>query len=113
MSKLQKHIFDRTLKSGRKQKIISIERIDGKRLITENDVAKATKELHTKLQKQYGHSDFKIICVTFDIDRIHSFNVNDEGDLMGYDDDYYHGRVKDSSKFEKTGRLDLIVENFS
>lgn len=112
MSKLQKEIFNRTLKSGKEQKIVSVTRKDNKRLITENDIVRITKELHTKLSKEFKHKDFKINVVTFDIDRKHTFNVSDDGDILGYDEDYYVGRVSNTGKFEKTGRVDLIVQQF-
>ena len=46
------------------------------------------------------------------IDRFHTFSVDQNGDLMDYDDDYYHGEVKSEAKFIQPRMLDLYVTTF-
>lgn len=113
MNKLEKKVSYRDTKLGKQLTTINVFRKDRKNLINPKDIKQMTTELHKKALKQTG-DDFKIYIRTWAGDTPHTFNVDDSGDLIKFDedDDYYDGVVKDEKKFLKYYKVDFYIEKY-
>ena len=93
---------------------ITLTRPDNKFLIDPKDVRQMVDELHNRVQKQ--SNDFAMYIRVWNIDRVYTFTVNDDGDILGYDnhEDYFKGTIRRGAinKFLKHGKVEIVVERF-
>ena len=113
-SKLESQITRKTTLLGNQLTNITVFRKDRKKLIDPKDVKQMVAELHKKSLKEVGSNDFKIYTRTWAGDMAHTFNVDEQGDVLKFDesDDYYQGKVKNTKKFLKYYKVDFYVEKF-
>lgn len=111
--KFEKKTTKKVTRIGTTLNTITITRKGKKKMINAKDIQQMAKELTKKLDDQ--GKEYKVYLRTLNINRWHTFNIDDEGAIENFatdEDDYYNGKVKNDEKFLQYGQVKFNIEIF-
>lgn len=109
MDKLNRNISQKTIGTI-KETIIDITTKNKKFHIEPKSTKKMVKDAFNKVLKQ--KKDFKMLLRVMTPSGLRTFNIDEEGNILQFDDDYYKGKVKTPADLERGGRVMISVTTY-